>query len=102
MKIIGFDWDNGNWPKCGRHGVSKAEIEFVLRNMAVRFPDPFPHEDRFRTAGATASGRFVFLVFTYREDASGKRIRPLSVRYMHQKEVDYYEQLKESLANPEG
>ncbi|TBN45900.1 BrnT family toxin, partial [Paracoccus sediminis] len=25
MKIAGFDWDDGNWPKCGKHGVSRAE-----------------------------------------------------------------------------
>ena len=23
MKIAGFDWDAGNWPKCGMHGVSR-------------------------------------------------------------------------------
>jgi len=27
MKIAGFDWDDGNWPKCGKHGVSRTEIE---------------------------------------------------------------------------
>ena len=27
MRIDGFDWNDGNWPKCGKHGVSGAEIE---------------------------------------------------------------------------
>ncbi len=22
MKIAGFDWDAGNWPKCGKHDIS--------------------------------------------------------------------------------
>ena len=26
----GFDWDDGNWPKCARHGLSKEEIESVF------------------------------------------------------------------------
>ena len=30
MKVAGFDWDEGNWPKCGKHGVSREEIEEVL------------------------------------------------------------------------
>ena len=29
-KVAGFEWDQGNWPKCGKHGVSRAEIEYVL------------------------------------------------------------------------
>jgi hypothetical protein len=30
MQIDGVDWDDGNWPKCAAHGVSKADIEHVL------------------------------------------------------------------------
>ena len=31
MEFDGFDWDDGNWPKCGKHGVGQAEIEALLR-----------------------------------------------------------------------
>jgi hypothetical protein len=27
--ISGIQWDGGNWPKCGKHGMSREEIEFV-------------------------------------------------------------------------
>ena len=30
MQFDGFDWDDGNWPKCGKHGVSKDEIESIF------------------------------------------------------------------------
>jgi len=30
MRIAGFDWDDGNWLKCSKHGVSHEEIEYVL------------------------------------------------------------------------
>lgn len=39
----------------------------------------------------TTAGRHVFLVFTIRENKGKKYIRPISARYMHQKEVQHYE-----------
>lgn len=92
MIVEGVEWDDGNWPKCGQHGVTKDEIEYVLEHATFRIPDPNPNEHRFRTAGRTASGRHVFLVFTYRDRDTGIFIRPISARYMHRKEIERYEQ----------
>jgi uncharacterized DUF497 family protein len=91
MKISGFDWDDGNWPKCGKHGVSLEEIEEVLLGHPAVMPDPFPEEPRMRAIGKTRAGRYVFLVFMLREFDEGTRLRPISARYMHKKEVEYYE-----------
>ena len=91
MKIAGFDWDGGNWPKCGKHGVSREEIEQVLLGTPAVMPDPYPDEPRTRAIGKTAAGRYVFLVFMVREIEGLTRLRPISARYMHQKEVDHYE-----------
>ena len=91
MDVTGIEWDSGNWPKCGRHGVSKDEIEYVLEHTTFRIPDPNPSETRFRTAGQEPSGRHVFVVFTYREYEAGTFIRPISARYMHRKEIERYE-----------
>jgi uncharacterized DUF497 family protein len=44
-----------------------------------------------RAIGKTMAGRYVFLVFMCREIDGQTRLRPISARYMHQKEVDYYE-----------
>ncbi len=71
MKASGFDWDTGNWPKCGKHGVSR--------------------EARMRVLGKTRAGRYVFLVFMPRTVQGRKLIRPISARYMHKKEIDHYE-----------
>jgi hypothetical protein len=30
MEFEGFYWDDGNWPKCGKHGVSKRTIEALF------------------------------------------------------------------------
>ena len=91
MKIAGFDWDSGNWPECGKHGVSQEEIEQVLLGKPAVMADPNPDEPRLRAIGKTAAGRYVFLVFMRREIDSQTKLRPISARYMHQKEVDHYE-----------
>ncbi len=95
MKIAGFDWDDGNWPKCDKHGVSRAEIEQVLLGEPAVMADPHPGEPRMRAIGRTEAGRYVFLVFMFRTISSQTRLRPISARYMHQKEIDHYEQQKQ-------
>lgn len=91
MKIAGFDWDDGNWPKCGKHGVSREEIEQVLLGTPAVMADPHHDELRMRAIGKTKVGRYVFLVFMLRKFGGQTRLRPISARYMHQKEIDYYE-----------
>ncbi len=57
MKIAGFAWDSGNWPKCGKHGVSRQEIEQVLLGRPAVMADPHPDEPRMRAIGQTEDGR---------------------------------------------
>ena len=90
MKIAGFDWDSGNWPKCGKHGVSREEIErLFLEGQARVAPDlkhTTPTESRHIAAGRV-DGRAMFVAFAFR----GGFIRPISARYMHAKEASNYE-----------
>jgi len=88
--VSGFDWDSGNWPKCGKHGVSKQEIEAMFLGDPIIFDDPCPHEARKRAIGQVESGRWVFAVYVMREIYGCSQVRPLSARYMHQKEIAYY------------
>ncbi|MTE02157.1 BrnT family toxin [Paracoccus sp. YIM 132242] len=91
MKIAGFDWDEGNWPKCGKHGVSQKEIEEVFIGTPAVLADPFPDEARKRAIGKSATGRYVFVVFMLRDIDGQTKLRPISARYMHQKEIAHYE-----------
>ena len=91
MEIAGFDWDEGNWPKCGKHGVSQEEIEEVLTGSPAVMEDPYPEEPRMRAIGQTVAGRHVFVVFMLRNVNGQTRLRPISARYMHQKEIAHYE-----------
>lgn len=91
MVVTGFDWDEGNWPKCGKHGVSREEIEQVLLATPAVMPDPHMEEPRLRAIGKTNAGRYVFLVFMLRQSDAKTQLRPISARYMHKKEIDHYE-----------
>ncbi len=94
MKFIGFDWDDGNWPKCGKHGLSREEIEQVFLGTPAVLPDPYPDEPRMRAIGKTVAGRYAFIVFMVRKIDGEPWLRPISARYMHQKEIDHYEHLQ--------
>jgi uncharacterized protein len=96
--VVGFDWDHGNWPKCGKHGLDRAEIESCFLRTITVAPDPYPIEleERFNAVGINGDGRKLFIVFTIRQSQRGNLIRPISARYMHEKEVSRYEKRKET------
>lgn len=82
MKVDGFDWDAGNRDKCGKHGVSPAEIEALFRG-AVRVAPDLRHstaEQRFIAVGRTAAGRPVFVAFCFRMIEGARLIRTISAR----------------------
>jgi uncharacterized DUF497 family protein len=104
MKVSGFDWDSGNREKCRKHGLSLAAIEEVFAGPVMILPD-LAHsqsEERFRAIGKTDAGRYVFLVFTLRDRAGKRFIRPISARYMHKKEIDSYEKANPDLQDRSG
>ncbi len=102
FQISDFDWDEGNWPKCGKHGVSRPEIERMFFNNPWIFSDD-RHSDtetRFLAIGINGEGKYVFAAFTFRANGGKLFIRPISARYMHDEEVQHYEhQRKEAEKN---
>lgn len=93
MEVHGFDWDDGNREKCQDHGLSLDQIQSVIRNdlKVMINTNHLTREERYHAVGKTEEGRFVFVVFTFRTGQIGKLIRPISARFMHQKEIDQYE-----------
>lgn len=88
----GFDWDEGNKGKCQKHGVSMKVIESFFENDVLIAPD-LKHSDkepRFLAIGESASGRPMIVVFTIRKRRNETLIRPISARYMHDKEAKKY------------
>lgn len=80
MDISGFDWDHGNWPKCGKHGVSRAQIERLFLEGKVRVAPDVKHsnfgENRHIAVG-TVDDRAMFVAFVVRDGL----IRPVSARF---------------------
>ena len=87
--MSGFQWDKGNRAKCQKHGVAIETIEEIFLTGVIVLPDGGHslNEKRYRAIGKGPDGRSVFVVFTVRDN----EVRPISARYMHQKEVDSYE-----------
>lgn len=57
------------------------------------------HEERFKAIGTGTTGRHILIVFTLRDRSGEKYIRPISARYMHRKEVEYYEEEAAKIEN---
>jgi uncharacterized DUF497 family protein len=90
---VGFEWDKGNRDKCQKHGVPIATIESLFHGPLAVVPDPehSDTEERLKAIGRTDDGRGVLIVFTLRRLGDEIFIRPVSARYMHRTEVEYYE-----------
>ena len=89
----GFEWDAGNRVKCQKHGLTIEDVERVLaHNETVIIPLERYEEPRFIAIGRTAEGRFASVVFTPREKGGERVQRPISARYMHEREIRRYEQ----------
>lgn len=93
---IEFEWDNGNLDKSYlKHGITPKEAEeaFVNDNSYV-FSDVkhSQKEKRFIVLGKTEDDRSLFVVFTIRKN----KIRIISARRMHGKEVEKYEKAKKN------
>ncbi len=92
---IGFQWDKGNSEKnWEKHKVTKNECEQVFFNLPFLVEEDTEHsisEKRSYILGQTDSRRFLFIVFTIRDQL----IRVISARDMNKKEKEiYYEQTK--------
>jgi hypothetical protein len=93
VSTSGFNWDEGNLAKCQKHGLSLADVEFVLANSkSIVLPATGLDETRLIAIGPTPQGRLAFVVFTTREKGGRSILRPISARYMHRKEISKYGQ----------
>jgi uncharacterized protein len=92
--VNGFDWDEGNSAKCWNR-VSQEEIEYLFHQKDVFITPDIRHsenEDRYLAIGVSCKGRHIFVAFTFRNQQKENLIRPISARYMHEKEVLSYEE----------
>jgi len=98
VRVVALDWDEGNWPKCGKHGLTKEDVQAVFAGSPVIFPGRISATSELRryAVGRNSEDRYVFIVFTVRHKDGADYIRPISARFMHEKEVKDYERQKGS------
>ena len=98
IRVAGFEWDEGNWPKCAKHGVGKSQIEAMFNNSPAVYPDPAHStvEQRFLAIGSSDDGGLMLVAFTLRPGGQKVRIRPIRARFMHRKEIEHYERQRET------
>ena len=92
--VNGFDWDEGNSTKCWNR-VSQEEIEYLFHQKDVLITPDIKHsedEARYLAVGVSCKGRHIFVAFTFRNQQEEILIRPISSRYMHDKEILSYEE----------
>lgn len=93
-KIEGFQWDKGNLDKNWKfHKVLNIEAEQIFFNKPLIIQDDEKHttdeENRFYALGKTDLERYLFIVFTVRNNS----LRIISARDMSKKERNiYYEE----------
>jgi len=92
VEFSGFDWDAGNTAKCQKHGLSINEIEELLAGdpLVVEDERHSLDEKRLIAIGLNRNGRMIFIEFTIRRRAGLQMIRPVTARYMREKEFFRY------------
>lgn len=92
-----FEWDKGNLDKNRKkHGITTEETESTfLDDNAIILPDEEHSlvEKRFVVIGKSNATRYLFISFTLRKN----KVRIISVRRMHKKEVEKYEKIKKNI-----
>ena len=95
-KIVEFDWDKGNLDKSYRkHGIIPKETEEVFVSEEFFVIHDIKHsqtETRFIGLGQTTTGKKLLVIFTMRQN----KIRIISARRIHRKEVDRYEKAEKN------
>lgn len=95
LGIDGFDWDSGNSKKIKTHGLSREDIEAFFQQESVYVTPDIKHsqkEERYLAVGQSSKGRPMGVVFTFRKNEGERLIRPISARYMRDKEAKRYEE----------
>jgi len=95
IRYFGFDWDEGNYAKVQKHGLSIDTIESIFQQELLILADKkvLFHEKRY-VAVRLVQGRGVFVVFTMRKE----QIRVISARYMHKAEKEKYDSYQKEKA----
>ena len=95
LQFSGFEWDDGNLRHCQKHGLSQKQVEHFLQQDNLLVAPALLHtqlEERYLAVSQARTGKPMLVIFTIRRFDETIRIRPISARYMHEKEARKYEE----------
>lgn len=81
--------------KIKTHGLSREKVEAFFQQKSVYVTPDIKHsgkEERYLAVGQSPKGQPMVVAFTLREVEGKRLIRPISARYMHDKEAKRYEE----------
>lgn len=89
MRIGSFNWDINNEEKCQKHGLTIQEIEdfFLTEPSFATDKRHSEEEDRYLAFGPFKD-KNILCAFTFRVIEGQLKIRVISARYAHKKEVE--------------
>ena len=100
VQVLRFDWDDGNREKCQKHGLALEEIEVFFHQERLYVAPDIAHsqqEQRLLAVGrCPRNGRPMVVVFTLRGKSDARLIRPITARYMHEREAKKYDEEEHS------
>src|SRR5947209_3649272 len=89
--VISFEWDEWNkyknWIKHKVIGEEAEEAFYDEKRLILEDSKHSEQETRYILFGRTEKGRFLFIVYTLREE----KVRIISARDVNRKEVLFYE-----------
>ena len=92
--VLVFEWDEFNSSKSQKkHGIRAKESEEIFISTTLFVISDIKHsqkEQRFIALGQTIREKHLLIIFTLRKE----KIRIISARKMHEKEVKKYETIK--------
>lgn len=95
-KVVEFEWDKGNLDKSYlKHGITPKEAEEIFiseESFVITDVKHSEKEERFIILGKSQARQSLFVVFTIRKN----KVRIVSARRMHKKEVEKYEKAKKN------
>jgi uncharacterized DUF497 family protein len=98
MKIVDYDWNDSNREKLKKHGIGAFDIEDFFASCNPFIYADLSHssvESRF-IAFDLYKNRNMYVVFTFRAMDGLLKIRVISARYAHSKEIGKFYAKKNS------
>lgn len=83
MRVVQFEWDDWNIAHIAQHNVEPDEVEEVFVNFHIIRKS---HQGKKIAYGQTFSGRYLFVVFVYRDS----RMYTITARDMTKREKQFY------------